>query len=423
MNKILILLLSFFFITAQISAQGLFDKIKEKVKDRVDQKTDEAIDEGLDKTDEEITKDSEEQESEQAEENEEESDAPEPIKKSSDEKKPKDKLQTYSKYDFVPGEKVIFYEDFAQDALGDFPALWNTNASGEVMTTNLLPGKWFKIKNEGAFIPEVFTEPFPENYTIEYDVIPQKYKEDAQNVNYEFAIYADETGNDFTGIIPGYGGVKINYGIYGHNYSGWSEGHYTKTGDSEQNPLVEDQLQHVSIWIQKQRMRVYLDGVKVFDVPKLLETDKKYNFIRFNIWGCEGEPLVSNIRFAVGAPDMRSKLLTEGKLVTRGILFDVNSDKIKPESYGTLKQIAGVLQENADVRVKIIGHTDSDGADAANLELSKKRSVSVMNFLNKEFSIDASRMETDGKGESEPSDKNDTPQGKANNRRVEFIKL
>jgi len=120
---------------------------------------------------------------------------------------------------------------------------------------------------------------------------------------------------------------------------------------------------------------------------------------------------------------MRSKLLTEGKLVTHGILFDVNSDKIKPESYGTLKEISNVLKENPDVRVKIVGHTDSDGSDAANLDLSKKRAASVKNSLSKNFGIDASRMETDGKGESEPIADNKTPEGKANNRRVEFIKL
>jgi outer membrane protein OmpA-like peptidoglycan-associated protein len=75
------------------------------------------------------------------------------------------------------------------------------------------------------------------------------------------------------------------------------------------------------------------------------------------------------------------------------------------------------------LKVKIVGHTDADGSDATNLELSKKRAASVKESLTKEFGIDASRMETDGKGESEPIDKNDTPAGKANNRRVEFIKI
>jgi len=108
--------------------------------------------------------------------------------------------------------------------------------------------------------------------------------------------------------------------------------------------------------------------------------------------------------------------------VRHGILFDVNSDRIKPESYGTLKELAGVLTESGDVKVVIIGHTDSDGDDAANMDLSKRRAASVKSALVSEFKIDAGRLETDGKGESQPIDKNDTPAGKANNRRVEFIK-
>ena len=105
------------------------------------------------------------------------------------------------------------------------------------------------------------------------------------------------------------------------------------------------------------------------------------------------------------------------------ILFDVNKDVIKAESYGTLKSIANVLSENQDVKVKIVGHTDSDGDDASNLELSKKRAEAVKSALEKEFNIDGSRMQTDGKGETQPADKNNTVTGKANNRRVEFIKL
>jgi OOP family OmpA-OmpF porin len=133
--------------------------------------------------------------------------------------------------------------------------------------------------------------------------------------------------------------------------------------------------------------------------------------------------LITNIRLATGALDTRNKILTQNKWVTHGILFDVNSATIKPESYGTLKEMANVLKEIADLKVKIVGHTDADGKDDANLDLSKRRAASVKEALSKEFGIDASRMETDGKGENEPIDNNTTPAGKANNRRVEFIKI
>jgi outer membrane protein OmpA-like peptidoglycan-associated protein len=121
--------------------------------------------------------------------------------------------------------------------------------------------------------------------------------------------------------------------------------------------------------------------------------------------------------------NMRSKLITEGKLVVHGIYFDSGSDKIKPESAGTLKKIANILKENSGVKVKIVGHADSDGDDKKNMDLSKRRAASVKNALSGEFGIDASRMEIDGKGESAPISDNKTPEGKANNRRVEFVKL
>ena len=168
-----------------------------------------------------------------------------------------------------------------------------------------------------------------------------------------------------------------------------------------------------------------MDEIKVFDLPFFIPSGIKINAISFGsgVYNESEENLISNIRIAQGAPDMRSKLITEGKLVTRGILFDVNSDKIKPESYGTLKEIGTVLKENPTVKVRIVGHTDSDGDDKSNLDLSKRRAASVKNSLAKDFGIDASRMESDGKGESQPASPNTTPEGKANNRRVEFIKL
>jgi outer membrane protein OmpA-like peptidoglycan-associated protein len=129
------------------------------------------------------------------------------------------------------------------------------------------------------------------------------------------------------------------------------------------------------------------------------------------------------LRVATGAPDTRNKLVTEGKWVTHGILFDTGSDRVKGESYGTLKEIASVLTENAALKVQIVGYTDSDGGDAVNLDLSKRRAAAVKAILAGEFKIDAGRMETDGKGSAQPIDSNATPAGKANNRRVEFLRL
>jgi OOP family OmpA-OmpF porin len=116
-------------------------------------------------------------------------------------------------------------------------------------------------------------------------------------------------------------------------------------------------------------------------------------------------------------------LITERRLVTYGIYFDSGSDKIKPESAGTLKEISTVLKDNPTVRIKIYGHTDNDGDATKNLDLSKRRAISVKNALSGEYGIEASRLETDGKGQSEPIAPNSTSEGKAKNRRVEMVKL
>src|SRR5690606_35103019 len=102
-----------------------------------------------------------------------------------------------------------------------------------------------------------------------------------------------------------------------------------------------------------------------------------------------GRVFINNFKIAAGGLDLRSKLISEGKLSTTAITFDVNSDRLKLESMGILKEIAGVLAANADVRIKIVGHTDSDGDENANLMLSKKRAAAVKEALVKSFSISA----------------------------------
>lgn len=332
-------------------------------------------------------------------------------------------MQTYSKYDFVPGEKVLFYDDFTETAVGDFPPNWNTTASGEVITNNIFPGNWFKMIGEGCVALEEGIQ-LPENYTIEFDVIP--YVVDENNVSFEYGFYLYSAQNpkdlDEGGAVPGNnGGIKMSFG-YRATYSAYNEEGYTIDGVNENTTMEAGKKYRLSFWVQKTRLRVYQDQVKIFDLPKVFKAGMLCNQMRFELWG-ESGPIVSNFRVAAGLPDMRSKLITEGKLVSYGIYFDVNKDVVKPESYGTLKAIADVLKENPDVRIKIVGHTDSDGADAANLDLSERRGASVKNELVKTFGIDASRLESDGLGESMPVAANDTPSNKAMNRRVEFIKL
>jgi outer membrane protein OmpA-like peptidoglycan-associated protein len=335
-------------------------------------------------------------------------------------------LQTYSKYDFVPGEKVLVYEDFSQDAVGDFPDKWNTNSAGEIVTTNGQPGHWLMLNKKGLFMPEYINN-LPDNFTLEFDLVYI-----GSNPWLELFLLSGGTGKGTlqadvdkrSGVRFGIQPIPRDKGGLAHIFS-YDNGTITLDNQVQFQNNGNTKIK-VSIWRQKQRMRVYLDQNKVFDLPRAFPADKTYNMAMFQLWSefeNDNKYLIGNIKLAVGAPDTRNKLISEGKFSTTGILFDVNSANIKPESYGSLKDIANVLQDNSNVRVKIVGHTDKDGNDATNLALSKKRAESVKSYLINEFSIDASRLEADGKGASDPAASNNTPEGKAQNRRVEFVKL
>ncbi len=410
-------------------------KTKSKVNQRVDQKMDKAIDQSLDKA-ENAPKKAKQDESGNKEENAPASQDAISAKKN----KIDNSLRSYSKFDFVPGEKLVAAEDFSQDAIGDFPAGWNANGSGEIVTTNKSEGKFLMTQKEVTFYPEGINN-LPDNFTLEFDLMCSD----------EFNFYsghfvagftsASDIGKDFNrfarfgeGRISDGGGFEVSFhpqnagGQMGLTefYSTYDHKEVIKN-NADQDKLSEPNKTktHISIWRQKTRVRVYMDEKKVWDMPRGLADDLKLNALYFRNNAANNTNdayYLGNIRLAVGAPDTRNKLLTEGKFVTHGILFDVNSDQIKPNSYGALKDIAQVLTENTGLKVLIVGHTDTDGEPSANLELSKKRAQAVKTFISKEFSIDSGRLQTDGKGETQPIEKNTTDEGKANNRRVEFIR-
>jgi outer membrane protein OmpA-like peptidoglycan-associated protein len=133
--------------------------------------------------------------------------------------------------------------------------------------------------------------------------------------------------------------------------------------------------------------------------------------------------LFRGFRLAEGGKSMRDQLDETGRIVTHGILFDSGKYTIKGESYKTLKEIGELLTDDPNLRLSIEGHTDTDGADDYNMSLSQNRAQSVKAYLMSSFGIDASRLESKGWGETKPIDTNDTAEGKANNRRVELVKI
>ncbi len=344
-----------------------------------------------------------------------------------------------SKFDFIPGEKILGIESFEAEQIGDFPNGWDTDASGEVVTIPGRTGKWLKLGKDGFFLPEFYRE-LPENFTLEFDVAvneayswfssplgvcistseatsawkPDKRQRTSSGILFRIhPVNAESTGGRASMLSYVQGTEVMN--------SEQSQNQLTTAWRLQIKPLVV----HVAIWKQGQRMRLYLNEKKYWDLPRAFSKDTKHDkFFLLTAGGKENEHFfVSNFMLAAGTPDTRSKLITEGSLSTTAIVFDVNSDRIKEESMGMLKEIATVLKENPGVRIRIIGHTDSDGNAELNLQLSKRRAASVQAMLIKHFGIQASRMETDGKGAAEPVLPNNSILNKAQNRRVQFVKL
>ncbi|NAS32712.1 OmpA family protein [Flavobacteriaceae bacterium R38] len=342
-------------------------------------------------------------------------------------------FEAYSKFDFTPGETIIGFEDFSQDEIGDLPARWNTNTSAEVVSLNTLEGKWMRIgKGTSAFVADFISE-IPENFTLEFDIIfdfdPLKWAysrrigfiiSDLENPNYQ--LDKRQAGNNF---------FRMNLaGDIGSEYFKVASNNQLNTDaripieQLSKNSTHRGIPIHVAVWRQKSRVRVYIDEKKIFDIPRALEKGVNVNTLRLQSQISEENEYfyISNIRYAVGKPDMRNKLLTEGKLVTYGITFDTSSALLKPESHGTLKKIATILNENPEIQVQIVGHTDADGDENYNLDLSMMRASAVEEALINQFGVSAEQLSSNGKGETELLDTGSSLESKAKNRRVEFIR-
>lgn len=429
-SKIFWLLLLLIPAISQAQFKNLVSKAKAKIDQRIDGKVDKEMDKKLDELEGKPAANSQSV----ANNNQSSSNPHEDLEK-------KEPVQGYSKFDFVPGDKILYAEDFSQDAIGELPLTWNSSGKGEVMTLSNQQGQWLRIFQNNTYLTGNKTA-LGENYTIEFDLM---FFFDPKVKGYilpgwSFGLFAsgdkETTDNSFLSERKrsDTNSTEIKFGFSNSDLSeveSKKENGTTFKSDimAIGPPMANfNKVVHYSVQVQKSRLRVWINAQKIFDIPRAINTDSKLNAIFFKMNSCNYKDdeiglFLSNIKVATGLPDARHKLIEEGKFSTTGILFDVNAATIRPESSGTLKEIADALKSNQGIKIKIIGHTDSDGSDAANLDLSKKRAEAVKQALMNDYGIDASAMETDGKGELQPVADNKTREGKAQNRRVEFVKL
>jgi OOP family OmpA-OmpF porin len=325
---------------------------------------------------------------------------------------------------FIPNGQVMYIDNFERDAIGDFPAKWETNSGGEIVTVDDF--KALRTSGTGFFVPMLPRE-LPENYAVEFDLFTfnLEYK---GTTALRFGIHLVEEPL----ISKAKKGAEIEMPLW---YKGASDYFMVETygmPSKISNKIPYDYTEklndiiHFTLVKNGKRVRLFLDETKVVDIPSLA-ADQLGKYIQFYVREVDLQKdlvvAIANLKITEEGEDLRSKLLKAEGFSTTAILFQTASDKLQPSSFEFLDQLGEVLKADEFIRVQIIGHTDSDGDESSNQILSEKRAVSVANYLQEKFGIAANRLQTSGKGESEPLNTNSSAAEKSANRRVEFKKF
>lgn len=316
-------------------------------------------------------------------------------------------LGTYREYDFIPGEKTLFEDILVDDKTGVAPSRWKV-VGGQALVKPQGTENVISIAQYYTGLAPKSKITLPASYTIEFDYYLDAGYEGNPGVTVSFR---NAVGEEVANIVPNK--MNTSFGKPGVD---------NLVGENPPDILNEaffNKWHHIAIAYSNNKMAIYINQHKVLQVPEC-----NFKATAFVMAGNASENMdmfFKNFRFAENT-NVVIKSLASGKLVTHAIRFDVNKAEVRGESMGFIRQVADYLKANPSVRFEVGGHTDSDGDDAANLKLSDLRAAAVKKILV-DLGVADSQLSTKGYGETMPISPNTTPDGKANNRRVEFVKI
>jgi OmpA-OmpF porin, OOP family len=314
-------------------------------------------------------------------------------------------------FDFVPGDRVLFYDDYTADNVGDFPRRIEFE-EGNAEIADWEGGKWLRVSKSAKF-GLVLPETLPARFTVEFDYVTN------QKASNGWPIMLNMSGAESNWESQGSSNPQVRFDTdEGGAYVGKIEASGPAGGD------FQNKVNRARIMADGKYTKVYINGVRVGNAPNAdLGRSNKVQF-----WVPGYDPagaqatLIGPIRIAAGGKKLYDALSEKGRVATQGIYFDTGSDGIRQESAPTLKEIGTMLKEHADLKLTIEGHTDNVGKAESNQTLSEKRAAAVRQYLIDNYQIDAARLDAKGLGQTKPVGANDTAEGRQQNRRVELVK-
>jgi len=418
----LLLVLGLFFIVPQQTEAQFFKKLAKKAQEKIDREAErraekrvnKKIDKEFDKAEDVLDgkKKDKKTEGKEGNSNKNEKGVNNSESTNSNEANAKSNKPTvvWSKFDFVPGDTVIF-EDMpsTDEENGEFPSRWDLyKGNAEIGEVNGEPVIMFlQGGNIVPYLKNSKEDYLPEIFTIEFDVY---FKEDGPG---RYWLHFSDNKNQRVLYPP------LEIYVNGLEISN-SNKRYPGTEDLNWNVNNEGRWRHISVAYTKGKFKAYMDDTRLINIPHFEDLPTGITISAEN--NSINEKYLKNIRIAKGGVKYYDRVLSEGKIIVNGIKFDVNKASLKPESMGPINKIYQLMVKKPELNFSVEGHTDSDGGDETNMTLSKARGKAVMDKLIS-MGIASERLKFNGFGESKPLDNNSTPEGKANNRRVEFVKF
>jgi OmpA-OmpF porin, OOP family len=321
--------------------------------------------------------------------------------------------KAWANYDFVPGQRTLYFTDFTEDQVGNFPQRLQFK-SGQMEVVEFEGGqRALKASSAGTFtIP--LPETLPQKFTLEFDVINRK----TQGV----------AANTIT-VIGGSEGTSSDKSIeigWGHNglaaLGGGLENQWIPSKDQDKERYVGHPASF-RILADGNNLKAYVDEKRLANLPTAQFLRAKAITVRLDGRDDEDNAVyLTRIRVAESQKSIYDALSATGRWTTQGILFETGKSDVKPESTPTLKEIAATLKQHPELKVEVQGHTDNVGKPDANLKLSQARAEAVKQALTSEYGVDAGQLTAKGYGDTKPAADNKTAEGRANNRRVELVK-